>query len=454
MSASSALAAAQARYPNRTRPVGFYPLPSTRIPAGSFAHDYQPIRTPRPRRGLLYVHVPFCRQRCAFCRFYPGPYRDESADTFVDSLLLEAEAWAAARSADPMAGPVGAVFFGGGSPSALSVEQRSRIFRGLREAFGISGEAEITLEWYPKDHDAEALSAARADGVTRISLGIQTWNPATARAMGGWHTGEQAEAALAAVHAAGFEHVNVDLMLNVPGQRLADARGDIDRALAWAPGMLSLNPLELAVGSPLALRAGRQGFAESDADKLRWLDELRELLFRHGYEHQRARNFARPEHRHQYNASTHGVDYDIVPMGPGAYGFVGGWAVVNAIDVGDWSEATRTAGLSVAGLTAPTDDELRRSFGITSMIELAIDAAAYEDQFGTALTDDFPFVLELLELGIMFPVGDHLVLDQAAAIYADNVCGEFSSAVQGKLFARHLQVGRSKVASQYFPVAE
>jgi len=290
--------------------------------------------------------------------------------------------------------------------------------------------------------------------VTRISLGIQTWNPATAQAMGAWHTGEQADAALAAVRAAGFEHVNVDLMLNVPGQRLEEARGDIDRALAWTPGMISLNPLELAVGSPLALRSSRQGFAESDADKLHWLNELRELLFQHGYEHQRARNFARPGHRHQYNARTQGVDYDIVPMGPGAYGFVGGWAVVNAIHADDWSEATRTAGLSVAGVTAPTDDELRRSFGITSMIELAIDPAAYSDQFGTALTDDFPFVLELLELGIMLPADDRLVLDQAAAIYADDICGEFSSARQGQLFARHLQVGRSKVASQYFPVAE
>lgn len=178
------------------------------------------------------------------------------------------------------------------------------------------------------------------------------------------------------------------------------------------------------------------------------------MLFQHGYEHQRARNFAQPGHRHQYNARTHGIDYDIVPMGPGAYGFVGGWALVNTIDAATWSEVARTTGISVAGVTPPSPDELRRSFGITSMIELAVDADAYQRQFGTALVEDFPFLLELLDLGVLRASGSHLVIEQEAAVFADNVCGEFSSTQQGQLFARHLQVGRSKVASQYFPVVE
>ncbi len=343
MIALSPRAAARARYPQRQRPLGFYPLPSARVPPGAFAHGYRPIRTPQPRRGLLYIHVPFCRQRCAFCRFYSGPHREQGAGTFVESLLIEAEAWAAMRSADPMAGTIDAVFFGGGSPSSLSAGQRSRLISGLREVFGVGSAAEITLEWYPKDHDAEALAAARADGVTRISLGIQTWNAATAQSLGAWHTGEQADLALKAVHAAGFEHVNIDLMLNVPGQRLEDALCDVDRALAWEPGMISLNPLELAAASPLALRAEQHGFVESDADKLRWLDEVREVLFRHSFEHQRARNFARPGHRHRYNEYTRGVDYDIVPMGPGAYGFFGGWAVVNTIGFPEWNQAVRSS---------------------------------------------------------------------------------------------------------------
>jgi oxygen-independent coproporphyrinogen-3 oxidase len=454
MSGNDVLPAARARYPHRARPVGFYPLPATRVPVGGFAADYRPVQTPRPRRGLLYMHVPFCRQRCAFCRFYPGPFRDAAADTFVDAVLREADAWAALRAADPRAGPIEGVFFGGGSPSALSMDQRSRVLDGLRGAFDVAPGVEITTEWYPKDGDVVALAAARAAGVTRISLGIQTWNATTAEAMGAWHTADEADAALAAVRAAGFDNVNIDLMLNVPGQRLEDAAVDVGRALAWHPGMVSLNPLELAAGSPLALRAARQDFTESDADKLSWLDELRRLLFEHGFEHQRARNFFRPGHRHEYNARTHGIDYDIVPMGPGAYGFVGGWALVNTIDIGAWHEATRTAGLSVAGLTAPADDELRRSFGITSMIELGIDPRAYAEQFGTDLLEDFPFLSELLEQGIVHPEGDRLVLDQEAAIHADDVCAEFSSTRQSQLFARHLRVGRSKTASQYFPIEE
>lgn len=134
--------------------------------------------------------------------------------------------------------------------------------------------------------------------------------------------------------------------------------------------------------------------------------------------------------------------------------FTNSWALVNTIDAATWSGVVRTAGISVAGVTPPSPDELRRSFGITSLIELAVDADAYQRLFGTALVEDLPFLLELLGLGVLHADGGRLVIEQEAAVFADDVGSEFSSTQQGQLFAWHLQMGRSKVASQYFPVVE
>ncbi len=88
------------------------------------------------------------------------------------------------------------------------------------------------------------------------------------------------------------------------------------------------------------------------------------------------------------------------------------------------------------------------------MIELAIEATAYESQFGTMLIEDFPFLIELLESGILHWDSNRLLLDPATAIYADDICHEFSSPLQNQLYARHLKIGRSKVASQYFPITD
>ena len=440
------------RYPSRSRPVGFYPLPTTRVAPGAFASRYRPVPTPGPRRGLLYVHVPFCRQRCAFCRFYPGPYRDGSADTYTETVLAEAAAWGALRAADPLAAPIEAVFLGGGSPSALSIEQLTRVVRSLRDSFPFVDPTEITLEWYPKDADPEKFAAAAALGVSRVSFGIQTWNPVTAKGMGTWHTADQADLVLATAVAAGFTNFNIDLMLNVPEQSLDDALRDVERALSWQPSMISLNPLEVTEGTPLAMRARRTGFRERDDEKQAWLHEARQPLLAAGYRHQRARNFALPGRHHRYNRATVGIDYDIVPIGPGAYGFVGGWALINALTPDAWAAAVGGAGISVHGLEAPSNDELRRSFAVTSMLELFEDTVAYQRQFGNALADDFPFVGELLDMGAMKARDGKLWLVEEAAIFSDDVGTEFSSSTQGALFARHLKVGRTRTASQYFPV--
>lgn len=439
------------RYATRTAPIGFYPLPSTEVAVGAFEQRWSAYRPEVTRRGLVYVHVPFCRQRCQFCRFFPGGHSDRRAEQFLDAARREIEVWADRRRSDPSTGPIEAVFVGGGTPSALTPDQMCTLLGAVRQAFDVPGGAEITMEWYPKDAEAEKLAAAAECGVNRISIGLQSWSAEILSALGAHHTPAQGEALIDAVAAAGFDAVNIDVMATVAKDGLEPHIADLRRAIAANPAMISVNLLELAGGSPLA----RRWVAPADGEKRRWLARAAAELAERGYAHQRVRNFYRDGKLHAYNRTTVGVSFDIVPIGPGAYGFVGGWPVINAISFEDWRERVASGHDAVAGCAPPSDDEMRRAFVVNSLLELSIDTADYHCLFGTRLTDDFPSLEQLIAEGV-FERGrdDVFALHSVAREYADDVSSEVFSSFQSAAFDAHLNVGRSRSRSQYFPLTE
>lgn len=436
------------RYPARTPPIGFYPLPEWEVAPGRFTATWRCQPTARPRVGLVYVHVPFCRQRCAFCRFYPGPHGDDRAASFVDTARRELDWWAAARAATPDAGPVAAVFVGGGTPSSLRADQLGQLLGHLRQAFDVRPAAEVTVEWYPKDADADKLAAGLAAGMTRVSSGVQSWEPATLRGLGAHHDGADVDAVLRTCAEAGVANLNIDLMANAPGQSLAQHLADVDRAVTAGAAMVSVNMLELADGSPLAAHGATDPPA---GEKRRWLAAAAARLGADGFEHQRVRNFHRHGRLHRYNRASTGIAFDIVPIGPGAYGFVGGWPVINAISFQDWQARVHGGGPAVVGCAEPSDDERRRAFVVNSLLELAVDPARYRDQFDTELFDDFPVLATLATAGVFVERDGELRLDGVAAEFGDDIAAEVFSAFQRRTFSRHLHVGRRADRSQYFP---
>src|SRR5262249_48219557 len=134
--------------------------------------------------------------------------------------------WAAA---DRRPAGVAAIFVGGGSPSALSAAGMRTLFGAIRESFTLDA-PEITMEWYPAAADDEKLDTALELGVTRFSIGAQSWNPATLASLGCHHTGDQVDDLIARLHARGIANYNIDLMCNATGQAIGDHLGDIRRA--------------------------------------------------------------------------------------------------------------------------------------------------------------------------------------------------------------------------------
>ena len=206
----------------------------------------QIIEAPRS----MYIHVPFCKQRCHYCDFPIQPlgknYRDarssKKIEEYIDSLLIEIQyGGAGGFNVSIPSAPLDTIYIGGGTPSILPAAQIQRILDALHKRHGIAPDAEISMELDPGTFDAAAAAAFRAAGVNRASIGVQSLDDALLRACGRGHTAEEAVAAVRAAQAGGFEEVSVDMMSGLPGDTLPAFEASLRRvarrpAASPAPG--------------------------------------------------------------------------------------------------------------------------------------------------------------------------------------------------------------------------
>jgi oxygen-independent coproporphyrinogen-3 oxidase len=216
----------------------------------------------------VYVHVPFCASRCAYCDFntYTASElrgRDHRA-AFAADAIAELD-----QAAPALAGrPVDTVFFGGGTPTLLAAADLVRILRAIDDRLGLAPGAEVTVEANPESVDPAALALLREHGVTRISLGMQSVRPHVLAMLGRAHTPGRAQAAAAEARAAGFEHVSLDLIFGTPGETDADWAASLEAAMAADPDHLSLYGLTLAPGTRLHADVRRGALPAPDDDAM------------------------------------------------------------------------------------------------------------------------------------------------------------------------------------------
>lgn len=244
----------------------------------------------------LYVHIPFCRQKCRYCDFASWAGCEHLMPRYVDALLREAEA------AAPAAAPMDTVFLGGGTPSLLPPELLSRLLTGLRAHFTIAPHAEFTSEANPGTLTSLWLDAAVANGVNRLSMGMQALQPELLRTLGRIHDFSQVEDSVRMARAAGIANLSLDLMFGLPGQTPAMWRDTIEAALSLAPEHLSCYGLIPEEGTPLVadLEAGRLTLPEEDAEREMYDDTLR-ILAERGFRQYEISNFAQPGYECRHN---------------------------------------------------------------------------------------------------------------------------------------------------------
>jgi oxygen-independent coproporphyrinogen-3 oxidase len=288
---------------------------------------------PRGRRLGLYVHVPFCAQRCHYCSFNTAPLEDTGAlARYVKSAGCEL----ALISETPWASRVSltTVFLGGGTPSLLGPDELATLLEAVRARFRLEPGAEITVECNPESVSRDKLSAYRMAGVTRISLGVQTLDDASLARIGRGHDARQAREAFVAARAAGFDDVSVDLMYGLPNLDQERWARTVATVLDWEPSHLSAYGLTLDSGS-LWGATGVDGLPPEDTVVAQYWTLARAAAGR-GFEHYEISNYARPGFRSRHNQIYWRAE-EYLACGPGACGFVGDARYGNTKAVTRWA---------------------------------------------------------------------------------------------------------------------
>jgi len=259
----------------------------------------------------LYIHLPWCVKKCPYCDFNSHTAQGIPEAAYIDALLLDLE-----RALPDIWGRrIHTVFFGGGTPSLFSADGIDRILTGVRTLTQLMPGAEVTLEANPGTVEAAKFAGFRAAGVTRVSLGIQSFNPRHLKALGRIHDDSEARRAaeLAATH---FDTFNLDLMFALPGQTLAEALADLDTALTFQPPHLSAYHLTLEPNTPFGHTAPPNLPDDDLAADMQLAIEAR--LQEAGMQHYETSAYARPGH-----ASRHNLNYwqfgDYLGLGAGAH---------------------------------------------------------------------------------------------------------------------------------------
>jgi len=212
----------------------------------------------------FYFHIPFCVQRCRYCYYLSYEGRGGEMESYLDAMLREFSAW---MTMPALAGRRPAfVYFGGGTPSILSGTQARRFLARIRQTAPWQDGAEVTFECAPKTLTERKAQALRDGGVTRLSLGVQQLDDDVLRANGRIHLVADAERAYRLVRRIGFDQVNVDLMVGMPGETEATFMASLERVLDLAPDSITLYQTEIPHNTPLyrSIRDGSQDTAELD----------------------------------------------------------------------------------------------------------------------------------------------------------------------------------------------
>ncbi len=276
----------------------------------------------------LYAHIPFCPKVCPYCSFYKEASDRNKTQAFLDAMLKEAEN--AVLQVRPET-----IFFGGGTPTALSTTQLQSLIGGLRERMDFSALREFTIEMNPATVSLEKAAALRALGVNRVSMGVQSWDPALLTTLGRVHSADQARRSYAILREAGFDNVNLDLMFGIPGQSLAQWRESLNQTLALQPEHISAYCLTYEEDTEYFVRMTRGQYRPDETLDADLFEVTMDLLGAAGFEQYEISNYARPGRDCRHNlAYWLGADY--LGLGPSAFSTVRGERWKNVSDTSEY----------------------------------------------------------------------------------------------------------------------
>lgn len=246
----------------------------------------------------LYIHIPFCARKCAYCDFASFPNEEGRWEEYILAVRQELEKWAARLVGRKIA----TVFIGGGTPSLLPAETIADLLGNVRKLFAVAPDAEISMEANPGTLTAEKLAAYKKAGVNRLSLGVQSFDDGLLRALGRIHSAQDACDAVRLARGAGFENINLDLMYALPGQTAAQWKTTLDAAIALGVEHISAYSLIVEDGTPMAARVESGAAILPDDEAVIGMQRTAiDTLAAAGYARYEISNYAKPGYECRHN---------------------------------------------------------------------------------------------------------------------------------------------------------
>lgn len=375
----------------------------------------------------LYLHVPFCVSHCTYCDFYTRPFEDPSrVRAFAEEL--GAEIGITADALGLRGRRVDTVYFGGGTPSLLDPGDVEGILRSAASAFRIDPGAEVSLEANPESVTGEKLSAFRALGVNRLSLGVQSFRRGILETLGRAHSPEEALRAVTAARRAGFENLSIDLMLALPGQDRGGLEEDLRTVVDLGPDHLSAYLLEMDKETALRARIEKGELKPPTEDQAAEMYDLAaEALERAGLRHYEISSFARPGFESRHNMK-YWTDLPFLGCGPSGWSYLGNRRFRVTRDLEGYLEAVRH-GAAPDREEDQVSPEMRFAEAVFAGLRLleGIDLEAIARRHGVSdpLGPRLPRILELEDAGLLRREGSRIRLTPRGLPVANEVFRAF-----------------------------
>lgn len=358
------------------------------------------------RRPLaLYIHIPFCASKCAYCDFASFPGREDTWAHYLHVLKDEILWWSkTGKMADY---EVNTLFVGGGTPSLLPAEMMGEIMEALRNLAVFAPDAEISMEANPGTLTPEKLAAYRKMGINRISFGAQSFDDDLLKNLGRIHSAEEIREAVRMARNAGFENINLDLMYALPGQTTEQWRHTLEEAINLKPEHVSAYSLIVEEGTPMAERVEKGIALIPEDEAVNAMQRLAvEKLAEAGYHRYEISNYALPDRECRHNL-TYWFRGDYLGLGCAAHSMMENRRFANAASLDEYLSGKQR--LEIEALSR--EDVMEETIMLSTRTCRGLDLAQWQRDFGEDFVQSRKKVVDrLIEAKLLDVRDDHLAL--------------------------------------------
>jgi oxygen-independent coproporphyrinogen-3 oxidase len=369
----------------------------------------------------IYIHIPFCKKLCIYCDFYKV-ISPENKDQFIQAIKKEAQTRQNYLSGEN----ISTIYFGGGTPSVLSVNEIRSVLEELNSLFSIEEKYEFTVEINPEDADLTYMKGLKRIGVNRISLGIQSWKNEDLKFLNRRHDSTGAEKALRSAMDAGFDNISIDLIYGLPGMSVSDLEMNLDKSLQYDIKHISAYHLTVEPGTILGKMKNEGLFNETDEEEsTNQFNLLVEKAEQAGFIHYEISNFGKEGYFSRHN-TNYWKQVNYIGLGPSAHSFNGYSRQWNVRDVKKYISSVNKDNL----LFEKEELDIKTRFNEYIMVSLrtmwGIDLDYVERVFAK---EGYDYIINLAnkfrDYGLMKQDNKNLVLTNQGKMISDNIISEF-----------------------------